>query len=170
MRTATPYPSLVPPETHALAYLAKWALRAVLLLGVMVALASQATAAPVVFEASGEFEDGTYLEGSITIDTATGKVLSADLIINNLPGGGESVFTPSSTTHTKNTTTMVFAGSYVHEPARLQLTLPVSTLVDYEGGGIQWESSYYDVYGSLKAPTPLAFGTLKSTGTEPPLD
>ena len=52
MQTATPVPALVPPETRRLAYLAKWALRVVFLLGVMVALASQATAAPVVFEVS----------------------------------------------------------------------------------------------------------------------
>ena len=81
MQTATPVPALVPRETHALAYLAKWSLRVVLLLGVMVALASQATAAPVVFEASGEFNDGCRLSGTVTIDTATGKVLSADLSV-----------------------------------------------------------------------------------------
>jgi len=45
----------------------------------MVALASQATAAPVVFEASGKFSNGSPLSGTVTIDTATGKVLSADL-------------------------------------------------------------------------------------------
>src|SRR5579863_4472981 len=79
MRTATLTPSLVRPKTRRLAHLAKWALRAALLVGVMVALARQAAAAPVVFEALGRFSNGSPLSGTITIDTATGKVLSADL-------------------------------------------------------------------------------------------
>jgi len=62
-----------------LAYLAKWTLRVVFLLGVSLALAGQAAAAPEVFEASAESDDGWALSGTVTIDTATGKVLSADL-------------------------------------------------------------------------------------------
>ena len=79
MQTATPVPALVPPETRRLAYLPNWALRAVFLLGVMVALASQATAAPVVFEVSAQSSELWAVSGTVTIDTATGKVLSADL-------------------------------------------------------------------------------------------
>ena len=60
MQTATPISVLVPPETRVLAYLARRALRAVFLLGVMLALASQATAAPVVFEVSGGNPDRVW--------------------------------------------------------------------------------------------------------------
>ena len=81
MQSTTPLsrPSL--HEARPLARLAKWSLRAVFLSGAMVALASRATAAPVVFEASGLFDDGRRLSGAVTIDTATGKVLSADLSV-----------------------------------------------------------------------------------------
>jgi hypothetical protein len=79
MQTATPVPALVVPETRRLAYLANWSLRVVLLLGVMAALASQATAAPVVFDVSAQSGEGWAVSGTVTIDTATGKVLSADL-------------------------------------------------------------------------------------------
>jgi len=66
-----------------LAYLAKWTLRVVFLLGMSLALAGQASAAPEVFTASGEFDNGWALSGTITIDTATGKLLSADLSATN---------------------------------------------------------------------------------------
>jgi hypothetical protein len=83
MQTSLPISLLFPPETHVLVYLARRALRAVFLLGLMLALASQTTAAPVVFEVSGgnPDESGVVMYGTLTIDTATGKVLSADVTV-----------------------------------------------------------------------------------------
>jgi hypothetical protein len=138
MRTATRVPSLVPPETHGWAYLAKWTLRVVVLLGVSLAMASQATAAPVVFKASGEFEDtGATLSGTLTIDTATGHLLSADLIIIDHSGdvvAGEYVFT--TITSPVKSTTIRLSGHGPKFESGMQLTLPVSTLVGYKGGSI----------------------------------
>ena len=139
MRTATPYPSLVPPETHALAYLAKWALRAVLLLGVMVALASQATAAPVVFDVSAQSGEGWAVSGTVMIDTATGKVLSADLTAKD--GSSTVIFdTVYYGTVTQITarpgypvwTRMFFEAG----PYSLFLTIPEATLVGYKGSSL----------------------------------
>jgi hypothetical protein len=90
MQTATPIPAVVPRETDVLLYLAKWALRAVFLLGVTLTLASRAAAAPVVFRVSGgnPDESGLIVSGTVTIDTATGKVLSADVTASHVLDDG----------------------------------------------------------------------------------
>ena len=90
MQTATPIFVLVPSETHVLKCLANWAVRAVFLFGVILALASQATAAPVVFAVSGgnPDESGMVMYGTLTIDTATGKVLSADVTVAHVLSEG----------------------------------------------------------------------------------
>jgi hypothetical protein len=90
MQTATPIPVVFPRETHVLLYLAKWALRAVFLLGVTLTLASRAAAAPVVFQVSGgnPDESGLIVSGTVTMDTATGKVLSADVTASHVLDDG----------------------------------------------------------------------------------
>jgi len=135
-----------------------------------------ATAAPEVFTASGSFYDGSVLSGTVTIDTATGKVSSVDLIINQPNGKGKIVFNYvppyGTTTYTKYTTRMAFYGGFAARTVELQLTLPVSTLVDYEGGKIEslfgGESMYEIWYPWYYSG--LATGTLKSTETEPASD
>jgi len=116
----------------------------VFLLGVMVALASQATAAPVVFEASGKFSNGSPLSGTVTIDTATGKVLSADLTAKD--GSSTVIFdTVYYGTVTQITTgrrggggpvwtRMFFADESEHY--FLFLTVPEATLVGYKGSSL----------------------------------
>ncbi len=134
MQKTTPVSRLVLHETRRLAYLAKWALRAVLL-GVMAALATQATAASVVFEASGLFNDGRRLSGTVTIDTATGKVLSADLSVTF--GSVEMyVFDGSVSVRRSNGApyTQIEFGPGIREGyAELFITLPETSLVGYDG-------------------------------------
>jgi len=134
MQTATRGLSLVRPETPVLAYLAKWTLRVVFLLGVSLALAVQAVAAPVEFEANGQFEYGT-LAGAIAIDTATGKLLSSDLII--MVGSDEIVFANLTQVVIQNKATRIdgTATSAPHKyiGSTIQLVLPVSTLVGFKG-------------------------------------
>jgi len=146
MQSATPVLSLVRPETRVLAYLAKWTLRVVFLLGVMVALASQATAAPVVFEASGKFSNGSPLSGTVTIDTATGKVLAADL--SAMYGSELLVFDRGifvSHWHEGATAmTTIAIGEATNDDEYLYLEVKESTLVGYTGsplvpGGIPAE-------------------------------
>jgi len=139
MQTATPVPALVPRETHTLAYLAKWSLRVVLLLGAMVALASQATAAPVVFDVSAQSGEGWAVSGTVTIDTATGKVLSADLTAKD---GSSTVILDRVDGVTQITarrgypvwTRMLFADE--SERYFLFLTVPEATLVGYKGSSL----------------------------------
>jgi hypothetical protein len=141
MQTVTRVPALVVPETRCLAYLANWSLRVVLLLGVMVALASQATAAPVVFDVSAQSSEGWAVSGTITIDTATGKVLSADLTAKD--GSSTVIFdTVDYGTVTQITarrgypvwTRMLFADESEHY--FLFLTVPEATLVGYKGSSL----------------------------------
>ena len=141
MQKATPVPGLVVSETRRLAYLAKWSLRVTLLLGVMVALASQATAAPVVFDVSAQSGEGWAVSGTVTIDTATGKVLSADLTAKD--GSSTVIFdTVYYGTVTQITarrgypvwTRMFFEDESGHYS--LFLTVPEATLVGYKGSSL----------------------------------
>ncbi len=111
MQTATPISILVPPETHVLVYPAKLALRAVFLLGVMLAMSSQATAVPVVFEVSGgnPDESGVVLSGTVTIDTATGDVLSADVTASHVLDDGS--FTEYVFDHIESVQQTIFSES-----------------------------------------------------------
>lgn len=136
MRTATSVPSLVQLETHHLVSLVKWSLRVVFLLGLIVALASQATAAPVVFTASGAFNEGQELSGNIAIYTATGKV-SVDLKVAGFEG--ESFTTLPTVEKFEGLVRLVWPlpGSTAFDPLDLVLTLQgVHTLVGYAGGEI----------------------------------
>jgi hypothetical protein len=138
MQTATPLPFLVPPETRRSACLAQWSLRVVFLLGVVVALASQAAAAPVVFDATASFE-GASLSGTVTIDTATGEVVSADLevvIPSPIVGQPESVvFDGLTATTFAKEQCVELTGRVESEdgPAELVLLVPQASLVGYAG-------------------------------------
>jgi len=134
MREATAVPSLVLPEAPDLAYLAKWTLRVVFLLGVSLALARQAAAAPVVFDASGEFENGSELSGTVTIDTATGVVLSADLSITNDTGETYLFNDRVSAKHYGSWTTISFGGAEILPV--LVLSVEGRSLVGYDGSSI----------------------------------
>jgi hypothetical protein len=135
VQKTTPVSHLVLQETRPLGRLRKWTLRAVFLLGAMVALATQATAAPVVFEASGLFDDGRRLSGTVTMDTATGKVLSADLSVTF--GSVEMyVFDGSVSVRRSNGApyTQIEFGPGIGEGyAELFITLPGTSLVGYDG-------------------------------------
>jgi len=150
MQTATPVPALVPRETHALAYLAKWSLRVVLLLGAMVALASQATAAPVVFDVSalGELWD---VSGTVTIDTATGKVLSADLTAEDGISTVifDTVYYGTVTQITARPGYPVWTRMYFEAgPCSLFLTVPEATLVGYKGSSLALATEAHGGYTS----------------------
>jgi hypothetical protein len=177
MRKATPVPSLVLPETHVLAYLTKWTLRVVFLLGVSLALAGQAAAAPEVFTVWGAFSSGD-LSGTVTIDTATGNLLSADLII--MAGGmeGKFVFTDLvQISHTSEATAISFTGynSALKSAASMRLTLQVSTLKGYNGGKIEGGTASRDASdwysyseGFLGSPYQLETGFLEPVGSPNP--
>jgi hypothetical protein len=121
--------------------LAKWTLRAVFLLGAMVALASQATAAPVVFDVSAQSSEGWTVSGTVTIDTATGKVLSADLTAKD--GSSTVIFddvyygTVTQITARRGYpvwTRMFFEDESGHYS--LFLTVPEATLVGFKGSSL----------------------------------
>jgi hypothetical protein len=139
VQKTTPVSRLVLRQTRPLAHLAKWTLRAVFLLGAMVALVSQATAAPVVFDISAQSSEGWTVSGTVTIDTATGKVLSADLTAKD--GSSTVIFDD------------VYYGTVTQVAARrggpvwtrmffetgrysLFLTVPEATLVGFKGSAL----------------------------------
>jgi hypothetical protein len=122
------------PRMFSLPVPAKGVLRAALLLALSLALAGSATAADVVFTASGGFlgPDGTYpLSGTITINTATGKVVSVDLTAS---ASGFSPLTFTSTLVTEEIGDDFIRVTIREGADELSLTFPVATLVGYAGG------------------------------------
>jgi len=153
VQKTTPVSRLVLRETRPLAHLAKWTLRAVFLLGAMVALASQARAAPVVFDVSAQSSEGWAVSGTVTIDTATGKVLSADLTAKD--GSSTVIFdTVYYGTVTQITarpgypvwTRMFFEDESGHYS--LFLTVPEATLVGYKGSSLALATEAHGGYTS----------------------
>jgi hypothetical protein len=133
----------VPPDSQVLPIPAKCmsALRAVFFLGVMLALASQATAAPVVFQVSGgnPDESGMVLYGTVTIDTATGKVLSADVTVAHvLYDGGFTEYVLDQVEAVRQTTYVASRGGPV------EVLTQISILTGYDG-----PSLYLTLEGSL---------------------
>lgn len=145
MQETTTVSRLVLAETRLPAHLAKWTLRAVVLLGVSLAQAGQATAAPVVFEVSGgnPDDDGVALSGTVTIDTATGKVLSADVTATHVLYDGsftefvfdevESVHQTVSRGRRPVAVTTISIGEGFGNGIGLVLAVQESTLVGYKG-------------------------------------
>jgi hypothetical protein len=83
-----------------------------------------AKAAPVVFDATGVFESGT-LTGTITIDTATGNVSSANLAIAPVKGHKDIVFNVGTvSTDAAGNTEIYFAGETF-----LVLIIPTPSLI-----------------------------------------
>jgi len=104
---------------------------------VLVALsyvATPANAAPVTFVASGTFQSGAVLSGSVTIDTATGAATSTALHIT-APWNADllaiqSVFQPAPDV------TIIQAGPNATDFPNFVVALHVPTLVGYAGGSI----------------------------------
>jgi hypothetical protein len=105
----------------------------------MVAVASQATAAPVVFEVSAQSSELWAVSGTVTIDTATGKVLSADLTAKD--GSSTVIFDTvyyGTVTHSTRPGEPVWTKMFFEAEAEagiysLLLTVPEATLVGYKG-------------------------------------
>ncbi len=104
----------------------------------LVAAECQVKAAPVEFSVMGEFIGGGDLEGTITIDTATGDVKSADLVVaesGNVVSFGEFGGTVKVVSgHVVITLDSDTGSEYFGPDAVIQLVIPADTLVGYKGG------------------------------------
>ncbi|MGH9771195.1 MAG: hypothetical protein ACRD4Q_05800 [Candidatus Acidiferrales bacterium] len=78
------------------------------------------------FDASGIFQGGANLSGTLTIDIATGSVISSAMEVASDSFSGFDVTSNSSET------TLTSAGG----PPTMFLQLPVSTLMGYTGGSL----------------------------------
>jgi hypothetical protein len=134
-------------ETHRGAHRLILALHVVFMLTLFLGLTRQATAAPEKFSASGSFEDehGGQLSGTLTIDTATGKLVSADLVITEVEEKDKKIVFTNLTARSVNGVTRITGIGTGF--ADIQLTLPESTLVGYQGGQIEPGTSSWAPYG-----------------------
>jgi len=167
MRQATPEASLVVLPIHVVGPLSMWALRVLFLLGVQLVLVGQAAAAPVVFTASGEFENGWQLSGTVTIDNATGKVLSADLSVSE-GSVVKYVFDKAVRAVPGSLGTTIGISEGPIFPS-LGITVPEKSLVGYNGSSILTYDYGYRSYIELGEGLnyvdilPLNFGSLEPT-------
>ena len=132
-------------------------------LGILICTASgQAKAAPVTFDALGVFDGGTIMHGTITIDTATGKAVWADLVIYR--AGQELQF------YGKPTTTVVpgyveitvdSSAGYDDFGDALDLVIPAKSLVGYDGGELVPDSGGNKVFTFCDGAGGLLVGTLE---------
>jgi hypothetical protein len=128
----------------------------VLLLGVIVALAcpSQAkpatkTSNPVIFDVTGEFEGGYALSGTITIDTKSGAILSAFIIVE---GGGigfnDTLVHEYLFDEFRSTNSVWVEDSQAGD--RAELVIPVKNLRGYTGGPLSIQSLFEIPWGTFE--------------------
>ena len=129
-----------------------------------------------MFTAWGAFSSGE-LSGTVTIDTATGNLLSAELIITGEEG--KYVFTDLvQVSHSSGATAISFTGysSTSKYSAEMRLTLQVSTLKGYNGGKIEGGTASRDAsdwyvnvpYFVSSNPYQLETGFLEPVGSPNP--
>jgi hypothetical protein len=143
----------------------------IVVLGLLLGSQLQATAAQksskqVVFYATGEFESGDQLRGTVTIDTTHGTVLWADLTVfdlgNNVVatfGGTPGVGPPFTYTN--------LAGDLVIEvygfnSTVIALAIPSTSLKKYAGGSLVAYESYWSWPTiQFSQRDPLLYGSLE---------
>ncbi len=131
-------------------------------LGVLIcAVVVQAKAAPVQFDAYGVFNNGAVMMGTITIDTATGKIEGQDFMVREEPG----TILPFSFEFTTSAgpgylvITINSLSSYDGPLYTLHLVIPARSLVGYDGGSLVPDTGGNKVYTSLSG-LGLAWGEL----------
>lgn len=105
------------------------------------ATASKAKPKPstgTIFYASGQFDDGYALSGTVTIDTTTGEALAADLVI----GDNFAVFkeTPATYINAAGDVEIVVEASLY---SGIVLVVPATSLKGYAGGSLVANDSYW---------------------------
>jgi hypothetical protein len=138
-------------------------------LALLLAWQSQATAAKrpskiVVFHAAGEFESGYGLIGTVTIETNTGRLVSANLAVVDFGNNIVAVFNgyPSYTNSAGDVEIALVTGTF-QSPTGLVLVIPSASLKGYAGGSLvagesywswpsvnQWNQIYHLLDGSLE--------------------
>jgi hypothetical protein len=157
---------------------------------VILYFADRAKAAVIVdFNASGSFQDGSSLSGTITIDTAIGMATAADLTVGT-PGGMELnsaspndfgvipdfISTPSGEAYeirlfASKQFSLIFAREEL-----INIILPVESLEGYSGGSIALGGGRLDsgYFNGFLSPQPsglqsdLSFGELTAVSTAVP--
>jgi hypothetical protein len=144
--------------------LAKSTIRVAVPLCMLLALAGRAQASPILFDALGNFSDGSMLTGTVTIDTATDQLTAMDLTV----AGGTSFSGPSLEFFTNLTQAdqqgtsaneTWLGASTLNNAWQFQLVLPVPNLLSYTGGPI---------IGSVAPPfgTPSNFSAFGEGGSQ----
>lgn len=99
----------------------------------LVILRSDAFAAPIVFDVTGQFNNGSKLGGTMTIDTALGVVTASGL---NVSGFAFTVVNGQTAFGGNTFLQFGLGSSWPESEYGLVLWLPVTTLIDYAGGNL----------------------------------
>ena len=124
--------------------------------------------AATVFTASGVFDDGATLSGTLTIDTVTGSFVSADLFVSGDPKASSASSSQFSLIFSQNESslgypTVTYQSMVVIESVddvnEFDITLD-SNLVGYAGGSISLAG--IESHATLMGGPSLTSGTLKA--------
>jgi hypothetical protein len=131
----------------------KWTLSSIFGLSALLAPASQ-TQADVIstFNASGAFVDGSYLSGTVTIDTTTGTTIATDLIANP-PQNYVSGLYPLVFNSSAPTSTGLSTGTYSSPGSSF-----TETRIENDQSGFVFEGLSFDASMLLWLPTPTLMG------------
>ena len=120
---------------------------------------SNGTKKYVVFHATGAFYSGDELAGTITIETTTGKVVSANLAVLDFFGNTVlAAFNGIPETLTGSASTEIFVGAA--NSTVIALVIPSASLKGYAGGDLV-PGPYESRWWSWDGIDPLVGGTLE---------
>jgi hypothetical protein len=125
-------------------------LLAATVLGLLFGAAGRAVADPVTFQASGTFQSGVTLGGTLTIDTKLGNVTGADLTLS-APESAEFTIVENSSLLLSDWDIQVgngASGNPIVEPDP-----PVTTLVGYSGGPLSRLGDAFPLSNSFFTPS-----------------
>ncbi len=94
-----------------------------------------AQAGSVTFDASGTFEDGATLSGTMTIDTTVGQVTAVNLVVS-APDSLDLTFVQYQSNTSYSGDYFIQTGPTATGLPNFLVVLPVTTLVGYSGGSI----------------------------------
>ncbi len=124
---------------------------AIALTAVLYAIGTGSAMADSVFDVSGTFTDGPDLSGTITINTSTGLITSADLQTDGATF--DDILGQDGTSFPGHWYAAINAPGF---PGDLQLVFDASSLVNYSGGSLSTQTTLYHA----GPPYDLASGTV----------
>ena len=139
---------------------------ALLSLAALTIAAPATSAAPILFFATGTTA-GSTLSGSVTIESTNGNVTAVNLIMSGLLSYTANVFVYQGNQISSGTSPYLILAKDASGNNNVQLQLPVTTLLGYNGGNICTTGAPCSSFTSTANGTPFTGGSLSTATPEP---